>query len=82
MYVCKHTNTHIQTYIYCFGFNLTELKQASRSKLLEIQIEKNKQKEDVDKMENSEMIKTMKKKLQTEIKITTVVQHTFQVTLL
>ncbi|EDL00787.1 centromere protein H, isoform CRA_b, partial [Mus musculus] len=55
-----------------------QLKQASRSKLLEIQIEKNKQKEDVDKMENSEMIKTMKKKLQTEIKITTVVQHTFQ----
>lgn len=39
-----------------------QLKQASRSKLLEIQIEKNKQKEDVDKMENSEMIKTMKKK--------------------
>ncbi|XP_021036389.1 centromere protein H [Mus caroli] len=55
-----------------------QLKQASRSKLLEIQTEKNKQKEDVDKMENSETIKTMKKKLQTEIKITTVVQHTFQ----
>ncbi|XP_021064340.1 centromere protein H [Mus pahari] len=55
-----------------------QLKQASRSKLLEIQTEKSKQKEDFDKMENSEMIKTMKKNLQMEIKLTTVIQHTFQ----
>ncbi|GAB1298514.1 Centromere protein H [Apodemus speciosus] len=48
-----------------------QLKQASRSKLLEIQTEKTKQKEDVDKMENSEMIKAMKENLQMEIKITT-----------
>ncbi|XP_055457903.1 centromere protein H [Psammomys obesus] len=55
-----------------------QLKQASRSKLLEIQTEKNKQKEDLDNMENSETIKTMKENLQREIKITTVIQHTFQ----
>ncbi|XP_034379442.1 centromere protein H [Arvicanthis niloticus] len=55
-----------------------QLKQASRTKLLEVQTEKNKQKEDVDKMENSEMIKTLKKNLQMEIKITTVIQHAFQ----
>ncbi|XP_028640194.1 centromere protein H [Grammomys surdaster] len=55
-----------------------QLKQASRSKLLEVQAEKNKQREDVDKMENSEMIKTLKKNLQMEIKITTVIQHAFQ----
>ncbi|XP_036063295.1 centromere protein H [Onychomys torridus] len=55
-----------------------QLKQTSRSKLLEIQTEKSKQKEDLDTMENSEMIKTMQKKLQTEIKITTVIQHVFQ----
>ncbi|EDM10216.1 rCG44590, isoform CRA_b [Rattus norvegicus] len=55
-----------------------QLKQASRSKLLEIQTERNKQKEDVDKMENSEVVKAMKDKLQLEIKITTVIQHAFQ----
>ncbi|XP_006982782.1 centromere protein H [Peromyscus maniculatus bairdii] len=55
-----------------------QLKQTSRSKLLEIQTEKSKQKEELDNMENSEMIKTMQKKLQTEIKITTVIQHVFQ----
>ncbi|XP_052599327.1 centromere protein H [Peromyscus californicus insignis] len=55
-----------------------QLKQTSRSKLLEIQTEKSKQKEDLDSMENSEIIKTMQKKLQTEIKITTVIQHVFQ----
>ncbi|XP_051028436.1 centromere protein H [Acomys russatus] len=55
-----------------------QLKQASRNKLLEIQTEKNKQKEDLDNVENSEMIKTMKKNLQMEIKITTVIQNTFQ----
>ncbi|GAB1285308.1 Centromere protein H [Apodemus speciosus] len=55
-----------------------QLKQASRSNLLEIQTEKTKQKEDVDKMENSEMIKAMKENLQMEIKITTVIQHAFQ----
>lgn len=55
-----------------------QLKQASRSKLLEIQTERNKQKEDVDKMENSEVVKAMKDKLQMEIKITTVIQHAFQ----
>ncbi|XP_052015945.1 centromere protein H [Apodemus sylvaticus] len=55
-----------------------QLKQASRGKLLEIQTEKTKQKEDVDKMENSEMIKAMKNNLQMEMKITTVIQHAFQ----
>lgn len=33
-------------------------------------------------MEDLEMIKTMQKKLQTEIKITTVIQHVFQVTVI
>ncbi|XP_051038814.1 centromere protein H [Phodopus roborovskii] len=55
-----------------------QLKQTSRSKLLEIQTEKSKQKKDLDNMENSEVIKTMQKKLQMEIKITTVIQHVFQ----
>ncbi|XP_073933457.1 centromere protein H isoform X2 [Castor canadensis] len=55
-----------------------QLKQASERKLLEIQTEKNKQKEDLDSMENSDKIKAMQQKLQTEIQITTVVQHVFQ----
>ncbi|XP_008051949.2 centromere protein H-like [Carlito syrichta] len=55
-----------------------ELKQASESKFLEIQTEKNKQKNDLDNIENSDTIKTMKQNLQTEIQITTVIQHVFQ----
>ncbi|CAO2592773.1 Centromere protein H [Lemmus lemmus] len=55
-----------------------QLKQASKSKLSEIQTERNKEKEDLDNMEDLEMIKTMQNKLQTEIKITTVIQHVFQ----
>ncbi|MBZ3874934.1 Centromere protein H [Sciurus carolinensis] len=57
-----------------------KLKQASESKLLEIQTEKNKQKEDLDNVENSDKIKTMQQNLQKEIQITTVIQHVFQVT--
>lgn len=66
--------------MYCFISNLIELKQASESKLLEIQTEKNKQKDDLDCMEKSGEIKTIQQKLQTEIQITTVIQHMFQVT--
>uniref|UniRef100_A0A2K5DZN1 Centromere protein H n=1 Tax=Aotus nancymaae TaxID=37293 RepID=A0A2K5DZN1_AOTNA len=55
-----------------------QLKQASESKLLEIQTEKNKQKIDLDGMENSERIKIIRQNLQMEIKITTVIQHVFQ----
>lgn len=55
-----------------------QLKQASRSKLSEIQTERSRQKEDVDKMENSEVVKAMRNKLQMEMKITTVIQHAFQ----
>uniref|UniRef100_A0A8D2I6F3 Centromere protein H n=1 Tax=Urocitellus parryii TaxID=9999 RepID=A0A8D2I6F3_UROPR len=55
-----------------------QLKQASESKLLEIQTEKNKQKEDLDNVENSDKIKAMQKNLQKEIQITTVIQHVFQ----
>lgn len=61
-------------------FNLTELKQASESKLLEIQTEKNKQKDDLDNMEKSDKIKALQRNLQMEIQITTVIQHVFQVT--
>uniref|UniRef100_A0A8C3YBP0 Centromere protein H n=1 Tax=Catagonus wagneri TaxID=51154 RepID=A0A8C3YBP0_9CETA len=55
-----------------------QLKQASESKLLEIQTEKNKQKDDLENMENSEKIKTIQQNLQREIQITTVIQHMFQ----
>lgn len=55
-----------------------QLKQASESKLLEIQMEKNKQKDDLENMENSEKIKTIQRNLQREIQITTVIQHMFQ----
>ncbi|XP_062067791.1 centromere protein H [Lepus europaeus] len=55
-----------------------DLKKASESKLLEIQTEKNKQKEDLDSMENSDKIKTIQQNLQMEINITTVIQHVFQ----
>uniref|UniRef100_A0A9L0JU98 Centromere protein H n=1 Tax=Equus asinus TaxID=9793 RepID=A0A9L0JU98_EQUAS len=55
-----------------------QLKQASESKLLEIQTEKNKQKDDLDSMENSDKIKTIQQNLQMEIQITTVIQHVFQ----
>ncbi|KAB0369623.1 hypothetical protein FD755_018616 [Muntiacus reevesi] len=57
---------------------LAELKQASERKLLEIQTEKNKQKEDLDSMENSDKIKTIQQNLETEIQITTVIQNVFQ----
>ncbi|XP_045703958.1 centromere protein H isoform X2 [Phyllostomus hastatus] len=55
-----------------------ELKRASEQKFLEVQTEKNKQKDDLDSMENSDKIKTLKQKLQMEIQITTVIQHVFQ----
>ncbi|XP_010947652.2 centromere protein H [Camelus dromedarius] len=55
-----------------------QLKQASESKLLEIQTEKNKQKGDLDSMENSDKIKNIQQNLQKEIQITTVIQHVFQ----
>ncbi|KAM6156523.1 centromere protein H [Erethizon dorsatum] len=55
-----------------------QLKQASESKLLEIQTEKKKRKEELDSMENSDKIKTMQRSLQTEMQITTVIQHVFQ----
>lgn len=55
-----------------------QLKQASKAKLFEIETERKKEKEDLDNMEDLEVIKTMQKKLQTEIKITTVIQHVFQ----
>lgn len=55
-----------------------QLKQASERKLLEIQTEKNKQKEDLDSMENSDKIKTIQQNLETEIQITTVIQNVFQ----
>lgn len=55
-----------------------ELKRASERKFLEIQTEKNKQKDDLDSMENSDKIKTLQQKLQVEIQITTVIQHVFQ----
>ncbi|KAB0348911.1 hypothetical protein FD754_013768 [Muntiacus muntjak] len=64
--------------LYCFIFNPIELKQASERKLLEIQTEKNKQKEDLDSMENSDKIKTIQQNLETEIQITTVIQNVFQ----
>ncbi|XP_023565040.1 centromere protein H isoform X2 [Octodon degus] len=55
-----------------------QLKHASENKLLEIQAEKKKQKEELDSMENSDKIKTMQRSLQTEMDITTVIQHVFQ----
>ncbi|XP_032259395.1 centromere protein H [Phoca vitulina] len=55
-----------------------QLKQASEGKLLEIQTEKNKQKDDLANMENSDKIKTIQQNLQMEIQITTVIQHVFQ----
>ncbi|KAM9253192.1 centromere protein H [Dugong dugon] len=55
-----------------------QLKQASESKLLEIQTEKNKQKDDLDNMENSDKIKAIRQNLQREIQITTVIQNVFQ----
>ncbi|KAB0391261.1 hypothetical protein E2I00_000685 [Balaenoptera physalus] len=56
-----------------------QLKQASERKLLEIQSEKNKQKDDLASMENSGKIKTIQQNLEMEIQITTVIQHVFQV---
>ncbi|KAM6224345.1 centromere protein H [Rhynchocyon petersi] len=55
-----------------------QLKQASKSKLLQIQTEKKKQKEDLDNMESSSKINALRRDLQVEIKITTVIQHVFQ----
>ncbi|XP_032254898.1 centromere protein H-like [Phoca vitulina] len=55
-----------------------QLKQASESKLLEIQTEKNKQKDDLANTENSDKIKTIPQNLQMEIQIMTVIQHVFQ----
>ncbi|XP_006762544.2 PREDICTED: centromere protein H [Myotis davidii] len=55
-----------------------ELKRASESKFLEIQTEKNKEKDALTSMENSDKIKTLQQKLQKEIQITTVIQHVFQ----
>ncbi|XP_040834998.1 centromere protein H isoform X1 [Ochotona curzoniae] len=55
-----------------------ELKQTSESKLLEIQTEKNKKKEDLEQVENSEKIQMLRQNLQTELHITTVIQHVFQ----
>ncbi|KAM5264385.1 centromere protein H [Ctenodactylus gundi] len=55
-----------------------QLKQASESKFLEIQTEKKKQKEDLNNMEHSDKIKTLQQNLQSEIQITTVIQHVFQ----
>ncbi|XP_036165272.1 centromere protein H isoform X1 [Myotis myotis] len=55
-----------------------ELKRASESKFLEIQTEKNKEKDALASMENSDKIKTLQQKLQKEIQITTVIQHVFQ----
>ncbi|XP_059947709.1 centromere protein H isoform X2 [Mesoplodon densirostris] len=55
-----------------------QLKQASERKLLEIQTEKNKQKDDLGSMENSGKIKTIQQNLEMEIQITTVIQHVFQ----
>lgn len=54
-----------------------QLKQASESKFLEIQTEK-KRKEDLDSMENSDKIKIIRKNLQMEIHLTTVIQNVFQ----
>lgn len=54
-----------------------QLKEDSRSKLLEIQTKKNKQK-DLESMNDSDRIKTMQKSLQREIEITTVIQNVFQ----
>uniref|UniRef100_A0A8C6RWG2 Centromere protein H n=1 Tax=Nannospalax galili TaxID=1026970 RepID=A0A8C6RWG2_NANGA len=59
-----------------------QLKQASGSKLSQLQMEKNKQKEDLESMKDSDMIKTMQKNLQKEIEIATVVQHVFQALIL
>ncbi|XP_012782766.2 centromere protein H [Ochotona princeps] len=55
-----------------------ELKQTSESKLLEIQTEKNKRKEDLERVENSDKIQMLRQNLQTELHITTVIQHVFQ----
>ncbi|XP_054434213.1 centromere protein H [Pteronotus mesoamericanus] len=55
-----------------------ELKRSSEHKFSEIQTEKNKQKDDLDSMENSDKIKALKQRLQMEIQITTVIQHVFQ----
>ncbi|XP_045141077.1 centromere protein H isoform X2 [Echinops telfairi] len=55
-----------------------QLKQASASKLLEMQTERNKQKNILESMENSGMLKDVRQSLQKEIQITTVVQHVFQ----
>ncbi|XP_065731234.1 centromere protein H [Phocoena phocoena] len=55
-----------------------QLKQASERKLLEIQTEKNKQKDDLGSMENSGKIKAIQQNLEMEIQITTVIQHVFQ----
>uniref|UniRef100_A0A8P0SUT7 Centromere protein H n=2 Tax=Canis lupus familiaris TaxID=9615 RepID=A0A8P0SUT7_CANLF len=55
-----------------------ELKQSSENKLLEIQTEKNKQKDDLANMENSNKIKAMQRNLKMEIQITTVIQNVFQ----
>ncbi|XP_075397243.1 centromere protein H [Tenrec ecaudatus] len=55
-----------------------QLKQASASKLLEIQTERNKQKNILESMENSGIFKDIQQSLQKEIQITTVVQHVFQ----
>ncbi|EHB05711.1 Centromere protein H [Heterocephalus glaber] len=55
-----------------------QLKQASESKLLEIETEKKKRKEELGSMENSDKIKTMKQSLQRERQIATVIQHVFQ----
>ncbi|XP_031216267.1 centromere protein H [Mastomys coucha] len=74
----QEESTELETKLLDVRKKRLQLKQASRSKILEIQTEKNKQKENVNKMENSEMIETMKKNLQREIKITTVIQHAFQ----
>ncbi|XP_023401289.1 centromere protein H isoform X3 [Loxodonta africana] len=55
-----------------------QLKQASESKLFEIQTEQNKQKDDLDNMGNSDKIKAIRKNLEREIQITTVIQNVFQ----
>ncbi|XP_005000343.1 centromere protein H isoform X2 [Cavia porcellus] len=55
-----------------------QLKHASENKLLEIQTEKKKRKEELNSMGNSDKIKTMQQILQTEMEIATVIQHVFQ----
>lgn len=68
----------------CFVFfhplNQIALKQAGEKKLLQIHTMKKKQKEELESIEVGEMLKRIRRNLQKETEMTTLIQNIFQVT--